>query len=108
MNALPIATTTLASRNAFQALECPLSENTPMDSGWFSETMPLPSRVVSRGIWKRSMKRLTSGPAPLRIAPKPTRATIGLSLRSASARVEAIASTRPGSGGTCFTSSWMS
>jgi hypothetical protein len=105
LNAFPIATTTLAWRNAFHALECPLSLNTPTDMGWFSATMPLPSRVVSSGIWKRSTKRLTSGPAPLRTAPKPTSATIGSSSRSASASATAIASTRAGSGSTGRTSS---
>src|SRR6267154_1987849 len=62
-----MAITTSASRNAFQAVAWPLSQNTPTASGWLSSTMPLPSSVVSKGSWKRSISRRTSAPAPRRI-----------------------------------------
>ena len=70
--------------------------------------MPLPSSVVSKGIWKRSISRRTSAPAPLRIAPKPTSATTFLLLAKASARQSAISATRAGSGSTGFTARRMS
>ena len=60
LSALPTAITTSASRNAFQALAWPLSQNTPTASGWLLGTMPLPSSVVSNGSWKRSISRCTS------------------------------------------------
>jgi hypothetical protein len=109
LSEFPIATTTLAFRKAFQALEWPLSANTPTARGWLSATIPLPSSVVRSGIWKRSMKRFTSAPARLLMAPNPTSATIGSSLRIASARVSAMASTTSAAGrtgGTRRRTSW--
>ena len=67
--------------------------------------MPLPSRVVSNGTWNRSTNRFTSGPAPLRTAPKPTSATTGSPRSIASARTRATVSTWAGSGSTCGTRS---
>ncbi len=107
-SAFPMPSTTLASRNAFHALEWPLSPNTPTHSGWPSGTMPLPSRVVISGIWNRSIRRRTWSPAPLRMAPNPASATMGSPRPIASASTAAISSTRPGSGRTGATLSRMS
>ena len=97
---LPSATITSLSSKTSHAALWPLSQKSPMASGCSSSTMPLPSMVVSNGIWKRSMKRHTASWAPLRMAPKPARRATCFPASIDSARKAAAASIRAGSGST--------
>ena len=99
LSELPTARTTSASRNAFQALEWPLSENTPTASGWRLGD----DALAVQGGDERDLEPLDEMPHG-RLGVAADRAEAGEQRRpggrpaSASASAAAIASTRCGVG----------
>jgi hypothetical protein len=87
----PITSRRSASFMNQLAMGVPLRPRTPQPSGWWSETRPLPSRVVSTGALSRSARRRT--PAICSRAPWPT---ITTGRRAARSRSDARASASAG------------